>query len=93
MTLDANGTTDELASPPGLSSDVAMPSVATNARATKLLVDLWLMSAASYRRAGKLQDARGAIAEAEKLNPDDADVWVQVSDREGSSRVESRHTV
>ncbi|KAL8277048.1 hypothetical protein RQP46_010582 [Phenoliferia psychrophenolica] len=53
------------------------PAVETNARATKLLVDLWLMTAASFRRAGKLDDARGAIQEAEVLNADDPDVWVQ----------------
>lgn len=55
------------------------PTMEINPRATKLLVDLWLMSAASYRRAGRLEDAKGAISEAEALNGDDPDVWVQVS--------------
>lgn len=54
------------------------PSVETNPRATKLLVDLWLMTAASFRRSGRLEDARGAIQEAEALDADDPDVWVQV---------------
>ncbi|KAK4704926.1 cargo-transport protein YPP1, partial [Phenoliferia sp. Uapishka_3] len=53
------------------------PTVETNPRATKLLVDLWLMTAASFRRAGRLDDSRGAIQEAESLDADDADVWVQ----------------
>ncbi|KAI5474152.1 tetratricopeptide repeat containing protein [Pseudohyphozyma bogoriensis] len=52
-------------------------AVETNSRSTKLLTDLWLLSAASYRRAGKLEEARGAIQEAETLNPDDPDVWAQ----------------
>ncbi|SGY34748.1 BQ5605_C002g01676 [Microbotryum silenes-dioicae] len=55
------------------------PSVSMNPRATKVLVDIWLMSAASYRRAHKLEDSRGAIAEAEALNPNDADVWTQLA--------------
>ncbi|SCV68439.1 BQ2448_560 [Microbotryum intermedium] len=54
-------------------------SVSMNPRATKLLIDLWLMSAASYRRAHKLEDSRGAIAEAEALSPNDADVWTQLA--------------
>ncbi|ORY62875.1 hypothetical protein BCR35DRAFT_334838 [Leucosporidium creatinivorum] len=62
-----------------LSGVNAVPSVETNARATKLLVDLWLLSAASYRRAGRLEDAKGAIAEAEALDADDPDVWVQLA--------------
>jgi tetratricopeptide (TPR) repeat protein len=47
-------------------------------RLTKLLIDLWLMSAASFRRWGKLEEALGAIREAEALDPTDGDVWVQV---------------
>ncbi|KAM0750347.1 protein prenylyltransferase [Meredithblackwellia eburnea MCA 4105] len=53
------------------------PTVDTNSKATKLLVDLWLMTAASFRRAGRMDDAKGAIQEAEALNADDPDVWVQ----------------
>lgn len=53
-------------------------SLENNPRATKLLVDLWLMSAASYRRAGRLDESRGAIQEAEVLDADDPDVWCQV---------------
>ncbi|KAM0793005.1 hypothetical protein ACM66B_000498 [Microbotryomycetes sp. NB124-2] len=74
---DVNGTMDTPDSPMISTNGANVPSVASNKRATKLLVDLWLMSAASYRRAGKHSDARGAVAEAEKLDPDDADVWVQ----------------
>ncbi|KAK4054711.1 hypothetical protein OIV83_000635 [Microbotryomycetes sp. JL201] len=77
LTLDRNGTIEAPESPLISTNGANMPSVASNKRATKLLVDLWLMSAASYRRAGKHSDARGAIAEAEKLDPEDADVWVQ----------------
>lgn len=49
-----------------------------NSRTTKLLVDLWLMSAATFRRLGKLEECRGAISEAENVDADNADVWVQV---------------
>ncbi|KAK4058229.1 hypothetical protein OIO90_000968 [Microbotryomycetes sp. JL221] len=73
-------TTEDTPDSPMIATNGAnMPSVVSNKKATKLLVDLWLMSSASYRRAGKLSDAQGAIAEAEKLDPDDADVWVQLA--------------
>lgn len=80
-----------------LSDDAAInggrgPEVATNARATKLLVDLWLMSAASYRRAGKLDDAKAAIAEAEQLAPDDADVWAQFAALSMGASIETART-
>ena len=68
------------------------PEVAADARATKLLVDLWLMSAASYRRAGKLDDAKGAIAEAEQLDPDDADVWAQFAALSLPSSIDTART-
>ncbi|BGP21877.1 microtubule-associated protein [Rhodotorula toruloides] len=55
------------------------PSAAASPRATKLLVDAWLASAASFRRAGKLDEAKGAIGEAEKLDPEDPDVWAQLA--------------
>lgn len=54
------------------------PKRETNPRATKLLVQLWLLSAASFRRAGRMEECRGAIAEAEKIDGDDEEVWLQV---------------
>ncbi|CEQ42169.1 SPOSA6832_03951, partial [Sporobolomyces salmonicolor] len=74
--------------PPGLapsnlslaeSAARSRPSVETNRRATKLLVDIWLTSAASFRRAGKLDEAQGAVFEAEQLDAEDPDVWSQAS--------------
>lgn len=53
------------------------PSARTDPLATKLVVGAWLASAASFRRAGKLDEARGAVSEAEALDVDDADVWTQ----------------
>lgn len=47
-------------------------------RETRLLSDLWLTSAATFRRMGKLEQARGAIQEAEVLDEDNPAVWVQV---------------
>lgn len=55
------------------------PSPNTDRSATKLLADTWLASAASFRRAGKLDEARGAVSEAEALDVDDADVWTQLA--------------
>ncbi|KAI6043630.1 hypothetical protein EDC04DRAFT_2890779 [Pisolithus marmoratus] len=52
----------------------------TNPRVTredKLLSDLWAASAATFRRRGKIDQAKGAIQEAEVKNPDNPNVWVQ----------------
>ncbi|KAH9810668.1 hypothetical protein DFH28DRAFT_1097918 [Melampsora americana] len=46
-------------------------------KADKLLQSLWLMSAATFRRWGKMDECLGAIQEAESLDSDEADVWVQ----------------
>lgn len=56
----------------------ASPTPESNPRASRLLVSLWLLSAASFRRAGRLDECRGAIAEAEKVDADSPDVWAQV---------------
>ena len=53
-----------------------------NNRMTKenrLLSDLWLMSAATFRRHGKIEQAKGAIQEGEVKDEDNPAVWVQVS--------------
>lgn len=49
-----------------------------SARERRLLSDLWLMSAATFRRLEKLDQARGAIQEAEELDEENEAVWVQV---------------
>ncbi|CAD6888638.1 unnamed protein product [Tilletia controversa] len=46
---------------------------------TAMLVSLWLLSAATFRRAKKLTDSRAAIQEAERLAPGSPDVWVQLA--------------
>jgi hypothetical protein len=48
------------------------------ARANKVLVTLWLMSASAFRRIDRMEDARRAIEEAERVDASDADVWYQV---------------
>ena len=48
------------------------------ARSNRLLADLWLMSAATFRRLGKIEQAKGAIQEAEVRDEDNPAVWVQV---------------
>lgn len=50
------------------------------ARINRLLSNLWLMSAATFRRLGKTEQARGSIQEAEAKDESNANVWVQVSD-------------
>ncbi|WFD01476.1 hypothetical protein MOBT1_000141 [Malassezia obtusa] len=45
----------------------------------RLLQSLWLMSAASFRRAGDLDQARDAIQEAESLDSLQPDLWVQLA--------------
>lgn len=55
------------------------PATDGNPLAIKLLVDAWLASAASFRRARRLDEARGALAEAEQLDADDPDVWSQTA--------------
>ena len=48
------------------------------AKENKLLSDLWLMSAATFRRLSKLDQAKGAIQEAEVRDENNPGVWVQV---------------
>ncbi|KAG5220153.1 cargo-transport protein [Salix suchowensis] len=44
----------------------------------RLLSDLWLMSAATFRRLGKIEQAKGSIQEAEVRDEDNPNVWVQL---------------
>ncbi|WWD09042.1 hypothetical protein V865_007162 [Kwoniella europaea PYCC6329] len=45
---------------------------------SRILSNLWLMSAATFRRWGKLEQCLVAIEEAEVLDPENPDVWVQL---------------
>lgn len=45
----------------------------------RMLQTLWLMSAASFRRAGDLDQSRDAIQEAESLDALQPDLWVQLA--------------
>jgi hypothetical protein len=49
------------------------------AKENRLLSQLWLMSAATFRRLGKIEQAKGAIQEAEVKDEGNPSVWVQVS--------------
>ncbi|KAG6890761.1 hypothetical protein C0992_012733 [Termitomyces sp. T32_za158] len=44
----------------------------------RLIADLWLMSAATFRRLGKIEQAKGAIQEAEVKDEGNPRVWVQL---------------
>jgi hypothetical protein len=52
----------------------------------RLLGELWLMSAATFRRSGKLDQARAAIQEAEVRDEENPNVWVQVRTNKKISR-------
>jgi tetratricopeptide (TPR) repeat protein len=45
---------------------------------SRILSNLWLMSAATFRRWGKLEQCLVAINEAETLDPENGDVWIQL---------------
>ncbi|KDN48453.1 TPR-like protein [Tilletiaria anomala UBC 951] len=48
-------------------------------RETDMLSSLWLMSAATFRRAGKLSECRIAVQEAERIAPNNPSVWLQLA--------------
>ncbi|KAF9005198.1 hypothetical protein BDQ17DRAFT_1354012 [Cyathus striatus] len=49
-----------------------------SAKENRLLSDLWLMSSATFRRLGKIEQAKGAIQEAEVRDENNPAVWVQL---------------
>ncbi|CCA68642.1 hypothetical protein PIIN_02507 [Serendipita indica DSM 11827] len=49
-----------------------------SAREKRLICELWLTSAATFRRMGKLEQAREAVQEAEGLDEGHPGVWVQL---------------
>lgn len=53
-------------------------SVMRTARANKVLVTLWLMSASAFRRLSRMEDALKAVEEAERVDASSPDVWYQV---------------
>ncbi|KAF9059567.1 hypothetical protein BDP27DRAFT_1341214 [Rhodocollybia butyracea] len=56
----------------------AQTLTATMIKENRLLSDLWLMSAATFRRLGKIEQAKGAIQEAEVRDATNPGVWVQL---------------
>ncbi|KAF8630555.1 hypothetical protein AX17_005367 [Amanita inopinata Kibby_2008] len=48
------------------------------AKENKMLSDVWLMSAATFRRLGKIEQAKGSIQEAEVRDEGNPAVWVQL---------------
>ncbi|KAG8896450.1 hypothetical protein FRB99_008885 [Tulasnella sp. 403] len=64
-------------SPPPPLPPPAVPTSRRPPRETRLLSDLWLTSAATFRRMGKLEQAKAAIQEAEVLDEENPGVWVQ----------------
>ncbi|MBW0476467.1 hypothetical protein O181_016182 [Austropuccinia psidii MF-1] len=47
-------------------------------KSTRILQDMWLISAGTFRRWGKLNECKGAIQEAEILNEENPKVWIQL---------------
>ncbi|BGP36935.1 hypothetical protein JCM10449v2_000837 [Rhodotorula kratochvilovae] len=74
-----NGSLANLSLADSSAPSVARPQTEGNPRATALLVSAWLASAASFRRAGRHDEARGALGEAEALDADDPDLWAQTA--------------
>ncbi|KZT18342.1 hypothetical protein NEOLEDRAFT_1143513 [Neolentinus lepideus HHB14362 ss-1] len=71
----------ESAPPPPPSLSPQQPVMKWNkriAREKRLLSDLWLMSAATFRRLGQFDQAKGAIQEAEVQDQQNTGVWVQL---------------
>ncbi|KAF7329082.1 hypothetical protein MKEN_00168700 [Mycena kentingensis (nom. inval.)] len=64
--------------PPQPASSSPNAKWGTTARETRLESDLWLMSAATFRRLGKIEQAKGAIQEAEVKDESNPAVWVQL---------------
>lgn len=75
---DLSSPVPSLPPPPPLPSLQNAPANGRSARERRLLSDLWLTSAATFRRLGKIEQARGAIQEAEVLDEENEAVWVQV---------------
>lgn len=61
-------------------SPVPMPTpVQRKAHENRLLSDVWLTSAAVFRRMRRFDQAKDAIGEAEMLDENNPGVWIQVS--------------
>ncbi|KAE8543160.1 hypothetical protein D1P53_000647 [Cryptococcus gattii VGV] len=64
---------------PTKSSSSSLPTTDTRfAEEKRILSDLWLASAATFRRWGKLEQCLVSVMEAEGLDPGNEDVWVQL---------------
>lgn len=62
------------------STEPAQPAQPLQPQAARILSRLWLTSAATFRRWGKMDECLGAINEAEDVAGDkDPEVWLQVS--------------
>jgi len=77
-TLDVDEDEIRAVSPPPPLPPPATPASKRPLRETRLLSDLWLTSAAMFRRMGKLEQAKAAIQEAEVLDEENPGVWVQL---------------
>ncbi|KAF9431368.1 hypothetical protein BGZ76_000407 [Entomortierella beljakovae] len=54
-------------------------SVSRTARSNKTLISLWLLSASTFRRLGRFEDALKSIEEAERIDTSNPDVWLQLA--------------
>jgi len=72
--------TPSISPPPPPPPPVPQPTKwnSRTAREARLESDLWLMSAATFRRLGKIEQAKGAIQEAEVRDEGNPLVWVQL---------------
>lgn len=67
--------------PPAPTKSSSLPTTTLDTRFAeekRILSDLWLASAATFRRWGKLEQCLVSVMEAEGLDPGNEDVWVQL---------------
>ncbi|OXH35350.1 hypothetical protein J009_01932 [Cryptococcus neoformans] len=66
------------AAPPPSAPSKPSPLDSRSPQEKRILSDLWLASAATFRRWGKLEQCLVSVMEAEGLDPGNEDVWVQL---------------
>ncbi|KAF8603292.1 hypothetical protein BDV93DRAFT_493559 [Ceratobasidium sp. AG-I] len=92
-TTESSFTTNTTASDNTVQNQSTSSSSSAEAVERRLLSDIWLASAATFRRSGRPNEAHAAIAEAEWLDEANPSVWVQFGLylHQGERAVEALH--
>ncbi|KAG0041652.1 hypothetical protein BGZ83_001493 [Gryganskiella cystojenkinii] len=75
---NASGTIRSQLSLPPVVERPTSKSVSRTVRANKVLATLWLLSASSFRRLDRMEEALRAIEEAERIDASNPEVWYQL---------------